>query len=68
MLNIGTRVVIDPTKATGTVVGFANYQSAHSGYIEPAYIVRLDQGVWTEDRGAFIDTLVVHYANAEELQ
>lgn len=72
MLNIGTRIVItslaqgnDPGPA-GTVVGFANYQSQHTGFIEPAYVIRLDKGVWTEDRFAFIDTIIVHYDNVEE--
>lgn len=72
MLNIGTRIVItslaqgnDPGPA-GTIVGFAHYQSQHTGEIEPAYCVRLDQGVWTEDRFAFIDTIIVHPCNVEE--
>ena len=72
MLNIGTRIVItslaqgDDEGPAGTVVGFANYQSQHTGEIEPAYVIRLDKGVWTEDRFAFIDCIVVHPNNVEE--
>lgn len=72
MLNIGTRVVInslaqgnDPGPS-GTVVGFGHYQSAHSGQMESAYVIRIDKGMWTEDRFAFIDTLIVHPCNVEE--
>lgn len=72
MLNIGTRIVITSLAQsvhpapTGTIAGFANYQSQHTGHIEPGYIVRLDKGLWTEDRFAFIDLIVVRPCNAVE--
>lgn len=72
MFNIGTRIVItslaqgDDEGPTGTVVGYATYQSQHVGDMEPAYCIRLDQGVWAENRFAFIDTLIVHPHNVEE--
>jgi len=69
MFNIGTRIKVnDHHWITGTVVGFATYQSAHYATMHPAYCVRLDKGHWVDDNKAFIDTVLVSADRAEEIE
>jgi hypothetical protein len=69
MLNIGTRVnvKIQSDALPGTVCGHGFCQSEHSGAMEPTYLVRIDNGFWTENHLAFINVIVVHYDNVEEV-
>ena len=67
MFNIGERVVVDNVGCLCTVVGHGFYQQAHYVTTTPAYIVRMDQGKWTDDGNSFIDTIVVHPDNVREL-
>jgi len=68
MFKVGTKVVIENVECEGTVVGHGFYESAHFVTMHPAYIIRLDKGQWTEDRKAFIDTIVVHPNNVQEVE
>lgn len=70
MLNIGTKVnvVIQSDNLFGEVCGHGFFQSEHGGQMEPSYLVRLDQGLWTEHHVAFINVIVVHYDNVQEVE
>lgn len=71
MLNVGTKVnvTIQSDKLPGEVCGHGFFQSEHSGQMEPSYLVRLNRGMWTwqEEVEAFINVIVVHYNNVEEV-
>ena len=67
MFKVGTKVVIENVECEGTVVGHGFFESEHYVTLHPAYIVRLDKGLWTEDRKAFINLIVVHPDNAMEV-
>ena len=67
MFAIGQRVQVENLEGVHTVVGHGFFQSAHYATVSPAYIIRMDRGKWTEDGNAFIDTIVVHPDNVEEV-
>lgn len=71
MFKIGERVKITSIDGVasnrGTICGHGFFQSEHYETLSPAYIIRLDAGVWTEDRVAFLSVLVVHPDNVEEV-
>jgi hypothetical protein len=68
MFQVGTKVNVLNVEGECTVVGHGFYQSQHYVTTSPAYIVRMDRGVWTEGHGAFIDTIVVHPDNVQEVE
>jgi hypothetical protein len=67
MLKIGERVQVENLEGVHTIVGHGFFEQAHFATMSPAYIVRMDQGKWTEDHNAFIDTIVVHPDNVTEV-
>jgi hypothetical protein len=67
MFNIGELVVVVNVEGVCKVVGHGFFQQDYSVTMTPAYIIRMNQGKWTDDGNSFIDTIVVHPDNVREL-
>ena len=67
MLKIGERVVVNTNDLVGTICGHGFFQDDFHATMSPAYIIRLDRGQWTKDSNTFINVIVVHPDNVEEV-
>ena len=67
MFKVGERVVVNTNGQRGTVCGHGFFQDDFHATMSPAYMIRLDKGVWTRDGNSFINVIVVHPDNVEEV-